>query len=230
MKPTSVANPSTSKGEFLEPAPISKPTRSSSYELHPSLKAMFRALPFLGHVNENPCNHLLDFKEMCSCLSISGMTQETLRWKLFPFSLTGKAKQWYVFAVESMNGDWDQLKDKFYLTFFPMSSINSLPRAILDFEQCEKEPIGAPWAWFSMLMHAGPNLSLADGVILRLFCSGLNIDADLYLDVTAGGRFTHKTMTEQVEFLEHFIAIHTSSVIRTKPLYQKSCRVWASPH
>jgi hypothetical protein len=56
----------------------------------------------------------------------------------------GKVKQWYMFVVESTNGDWDQLKDKFYLTFFPMSSISSLPRAILDFEQREKESIGAP--------------------------------------------------------------------------------------
>ena len=151
-------------------------------------------------------------------LSISGMTQETLKWKLFPFSLIGKAKQWYTHVVESMNGDWDELKDKFHLAFFPMSHINSLPRAILDFEQREKESIGAAWARFSTLIYASPDLSLSDGMILHLFCMSLDIDADLCLHVTAGGQFTHKTMTEQVEFLEHFIAKHTSSFIRTKPL------------
>jgi hypothetical protein len=149
------------------------------------------------------------------------MTKETLRWKLFPFSLTGKVKQWYTFAVGSMNVDWNEHKDKFCLAFFPISYISTLPRAILDFEQCEKESIGAAWARFSMLIHAGPDLSLPDGVILYLFCSGLDIDADLCLDVTAGGWFTHKTMTEQVEFLEHFIAKHTSSIVRTKPLQAK---------
>jgi hypothetical protein len=71
------------------------------------------------------------------------MTQEILRWKLFPFSLTGKAKQWYMFAIESTNGDWNELKDKFCLAFFSMSRIGSLPRAILDFEQYKKESIGA---------------------------------------------------------------------------------------
>ena len=60
------------------------------------------------------------------------MTQQTLRWKLFPFSLMGEAKQWYMFAIESTNGDWDELKDKFCLAFSPMSHIGSLPRAILD--------------------------------------------------------------------------------------------------
>ena len=81
----------------------------------------------------------------------------------------GKMKQWYTFAIESMNGDWDELKDKFCLAFFPMSRIGSLPRAILDFEQRE-ESIGAAWARFSMLIHAGSDLSLSDGVILHLFC------------------------------------------------------------
>jgi hypothetical protein len=40
MKPTSIANPSTSKVVFLEPSPVSKQNRSSGCELHPSLKAM----------------------------------------------------------------------------------------------------------------------------------------------------------------------------------------------
>ena len=56
---------------------------------------------------------------------------------------------------------------------------------------------------------------------MHLFCLGHDIDADLCLDVTTGGRFTHKPMTEQVEFLDNFIDRHTSSVIRTKPLYAK---------
>ena len=80
---------------------------------------MVRAQPFSGHYNENPCHHMHEFEEMCSCLSILGMTQEILKWKLFPFSLIEKAKQWYTSVVESMNGDWDELKDKFYLAFFP---------------------------------------------------------------------------------------------------------------
>jgi hypothetical protein len=109
-----------------------------------------------------------------------------------------------------MNGDWDELKGKFCLAFFPMSRIGSLPRAILDFEQYEES------------IHAGPDLSLPDGMILRLFCLGLDIYADLCLDVTARGRFTHKPMTEQVEFLKNFIDRHTSSVIRTKPLQAKA--------
>ena len=55
----------------------------------------------------------------------------------------GEGKAMYTHAIESMNGDWDELKDKFYLAFFPMSHIGSLLGAILDFEKYEKESIGA---------------------------------------------------------------------------------------
>ena len=103
MKITLTQCRSTLKGEFSEPPP--KPNFLSSYELHPSLIAMVQAQPFLGHYNENLYHHLHEFEEMCSCLSISVVTQETLRWKLFPFSLIEKAKQWYTLAIESTNGD-----------------------------------------------------------------------------------------------------------------------------
>jgi hypothetical protein len=94
------------------------------------------------------------------------MTQETLKWKLFPFSLIEKAKQWYTHVVESTNGDWAKLKDKFHLAFFLMSCIDSLPRAILDFEQCKKESIGAAWVRFSAIIHTGLDLSLPNSILL----------------------------------------------------------------
>jgi hypothetical protein len=72
MKPTPNPTLFASKGEFLEPP--SKPKILSGYELRPSFIAMVRAQPFSGQENENTCNHLLEFEEMCLCLSISGMT------------------------------------------------------------------------------------------------------------------------------------------------------------
>ena len=54
------------------------------------------------------------------------MAQETLQWKLFPFSLAERAKQWYAHNVGKVNGECEELRDKFYLAFFPISRITSL--------------------------------------------------------------------------------------------------------
>ena len=45
---------------------------------------MVRKRPFSGEIHEDPYEQLLEFEELCSGLEILGMTQEALRWKLFP--------------------------------------------------------------------------------------------------------------------------------------------------
>jgi hypothetical protein len=128
-----------------------------------------------------------------------------------------------------MNGDWEELKDKFCLAFFPMSRIASLPKAIIDFEQNEKESIGAAWARFSMLIHAGPDLSLPESVLLHPFCSGLNIEVTRCLDMTAGGSFTHKTTTDQRKILDHILEKHASPIIKPNPLLKKDMSSFENP-
>ena len=45
--------------------------------------------------------------------------------------------------------------------------------------------------------------------------------ADLCLDATAGGQFTHKPMTEQVKFLESFLETYSSPIMRNRILQAK---------
>ena len=109
------------KGELLEPPPSSHPILIDGYELHPAFIAMVWEQSFSGIEDENPYTHLREFEQMCSCLTIAGMTQETIKWKLFPFSLLGRVKQWYANTIGGVNGNWDELRDKFCLAFFLLS-------------------------------------------------------------------------------------------------------------
>jgi len=92
MEHMSIQNLSAPKGEFVEPPQSSKPITTFSFELYPGFIAMVREQTFSGHDNENPYHHLREFEQLCSCLSIAGMAQETLRWKLFPFSLNERVR------------------------------------------------------------------------------------------------------------------------------------------
>jgi hypothetical protein len=97
---------------------------------------------------ENPYTHLRGFEEVCSGLVIHGMSHETLKWKLFPFSLTGIAKKWYTQTVRGVTGDWEVLRNKFCLAFFPESRLVDLCMKVLGFRQKLKETLGAAWARF----------------------------------------------------------------------------------
>jgi hypothetical protein len=72
-----------------------------------------------------------------------GMSHETLKWKLFPFSLTERAKHWYMQIIGSVQGDWEALCIRFCLAFFPISRVVSLRIEVLSFKQKEKESLSA---------------------------------------------------------------------------------------
>jgi len=67
----------------------------ANFELKPALITMVQASPFCGKAHEDPNAHLQHFLEVWSTFTIKGATQEAIRLRLFPFSLLGKAKQWF---------------------------------------------------------------------------------------------------------------------------------------
>jgi hypothetical protein len=133
------------------------------------------------------------------------MEHETIKWTLFPFSLLGRAKKWYAHTVGGVNGNWDELRDKFCLAFFPDSRVGALRIEILTFRQKEKETLGEAWARFTDLINTGPNLSLPDHILLNHFHLGLSKEAADYLDISSGGSFKHMTISEGKAILKKIL-------------------------
>jgi hypothetical protein len=78
--------------KYLEPATTSHPIKAEGYEIRPEFISLVRELNFARGLHENLYKHLQDFEEICATLMISGMNHDTLKWKAFPFLLTGWAK------------------------------------------------------------------------------------------------------------------------------------------
>jgi hypothetical protein len=134
---TSIYSISAPEGKYLELATSSHPIEAEGYEIRLDFISLVRELNVAGGLDENPYKHLQDFEEICATLMISGMNHETLKWKAFPFSLTGWAKQWYKLHISSCHGSWVILKDQFYFAFFPLSKIIDLRNEVLNFAQKE---------------------------------------------------------------------------------------------
>ena len=82
-------------GAQLEPPESLKPILTPGYELRSCLINFVLEQSFSGEGDENPYTHLREFEQTCACLHIMGMSHETLKWRLFLFSLMGIAKHWY---------------------------------------------------------------------------------------------------------------------------------------
>ena len=63
-----------------------------NFELKSSLINKVQASPFCGNPNEDANAHLQNFQELCKTITIWGVTADTIRLRLFPFFLLGKAK------------------------------------------------------------------------------------------------------------------------------------------
>jgi hypothetical protein len=135
MDSLSIRNFSALGTHYFERPSLCHPILTPGYEIRPSIIAMVRSQSFSWCKDENPYTHLREFEQNCSIISILGMHHETVKWKLFPFSLMGAAKEWYSLTIGRVEGDWNILKEKFCLRFFPLCRVIALCIEAVTFKQ-----------------------------------------------------------------------------------------------
>ena len=80
----------------------------------------------------------------CSTFTIKGVTQDAILLRLFPFSLLGKAKQWF-YAIKDRYTTWDNCSSAFLAKFFPTGKTNALHGIISSIQQQHDESIPEAW-------------------------------------------------------------------------------------
>src|SRR6185503_11802453 len=94
-----------------------------NFELKSSLINMVQASPFCGKPNEDANAHLQNFLELCDTVVIWGVVANVVKLCMFPFSLLGKAKQW--FYKEENIDTWAKCSKVFLAKFFPLGKTNA---------------------------------------------------------------------------------------------------------
>jgi hypothetical protein len=106
--------------------------RDGSFELKPALINMVQKSPFCSKASEDANAHLQHFLEICNTFTIRGVTQDVVHLYLFPFSLLGKAKQWFYSNKEAVS-TWEKCSNAFLARFFLLSKTNALRNKIYGF-------------------------------------------------------------------------------------------------
>ena len=73
---------------------------------------------FHGLDNENPYLHLREFEEVYNTYNDLNCSMNTIRLKLFPFSLKDKAKTWLQSLRSSSICTWDEMQQQFLKKIF----------------------------------------------------------------------------------------------------------------
>lgn len=125
----------------LSPSIITPAVTANYFELKPSLISMVQQNQFGGLPMEDANLHLSIFIEVCSTLKVQNVNDNTIRLKLFPFSLRDKARAWLHSLPAGSITTWDQLVKAFLVKYFPPSKTASLRNQITTFSQKKDESL-----------------------------------------------------------------------------------------
>jgi hypothetical protein len=125
--------------EFSAPSSTSFPGLNNAqqvdaFELKTGLVNMVQASQFCGKASEDANAHLRNFLEVSSTINPNGSTMDAIRLCLFPFSLIGKAKEWFYSNQGTFNNLWRTCSDAFLTKYFSVGKTNILRGKITSFQ------------------------------------------------------------------------------------------------
>jgi hypothetical protein len=129
------------------------------------------------------------------------VTQDAVRLHLFPFSLLGKAKQWFYSNKEAVS-TWEKCFNAFLAKFFPLGKTNALRNMISGFQQLMDEIITEAWECLQGYIAACPHHGMEEWFIIQSFYHGLIRSAREHIDATVGGSFFTLSIEEAHKLVE----------------------------
>jgi hypothetical protein len=119
------------------PSCIFFPPDASHFNFKPGI---IQLLPsFHGVDLENLYLHLREFEEVCNTYNDSNCSMNTIRLKIFSFSLKDKAKTWLQNLRPGSIRAWDEMQQQFLKKCFPSCRINlSKDKSSLSLKNQEK--------------------------------------------------------------------------------------------
>jgi hypothetical protein len=147
--------------EYSAPTPdnirtgLTVAVENASFEFKPALINMEQASQFCGKSHEDANKHLQHFLEICSTFTIKDVPSDAVLLRLFPYSLLGRAKQWF-YSNKDKFTTWTLCSTTFLAKFFPISKINALRGEISSFQQQHEESVPEAWERFQDYCRGQP--------------------------------------------------------------------------
>ncbi|CAM8925909.1 unnamed protein product [Rhodiola kirilowii] len=169
-------------------SPILIPTVDNrDFDLKTSTIQMVQSNQFSGRDNEDPNSHLTTFLEVCATFKINGFSEDAKHLRLFPFSLTGRAKDWLRSQTPDSFTTWEELAVAFLNKYFPPSKKAHYRSQITNFAQMDGETLYEAWERYKEYQRLCPHHNLDDLLLFHTFYQGVDGNSRLALDTASGG-------------------------------------------
>ncbi|CAM8968795.1 unnamed protein product [Rhodiola kirilowii] len=169
-------------------SPIQLPTVDNrDFDLKTSTIQMVQSNQFSGRDNEDPNSHLTSFLEVCATFKINGFSEDAKLLRLFPFSLTGRARDWLRSQTPDSFTTWEELAVAFLNKYFPPSKTAHYRSQITNFVQMDGETLYEAWERYKEYQRLCPHHNLDDLLLFHTFYQGVDGNSRLALDTASGG-------------------------------------------
>jgi len=142
------------------------------------------------------------FKDICATSKFQNFSEESVYLRLFPFSLHDRAKAWLESNMLGSITSWENLLNKFYNKFFPMSKVNEYRKEISSFIQEEDEKSSEGWERFQELLIRCPPHGYEKWRLFQFFYQGLTQSNRSMIESMNGGAFLSLTGDEAYKTLD----------------------------
>jgi hypothetical protein len=119
-----------------------------------------------------------------------------MRARLFPFSLLGKALQWFHSQLAEMVQNWGTLMRAFMKEYYSPGMTQSLRNKIATFAQYPMETISEAFEHFNEYTRAVPHHKFPKEDLVQKFYQGLTMASRTIIDASEGGSIIELTPTQ----------------------------------
>ncbi|KAE8668557.1 hypothetical protein F3Y22_tig00112293pilonHSYRG00181 [Hibiscus syriacus] len=155
----------------------------------------------LRELNEDPHKNLKEFHVVCSSIRPQGVTEEHIKLRAFPFSLTDRAKDWLFYLPPGSVTTWAEMVRMFLDKFFPSSRAAGIQREICKRKQKDTKTLHEYWERFKRLSARCPQHGIFEQLLIQYFYERLLPMERKMMDVASGGAIVNKTPHDTRELI-----------------------------
>ncbi|XP_050916073.1 uncharacterized protein LOC127131182 [Lathyrus oleraceus] len=166
---------------------VNQPMNVPNFQLHPSIISHLERRPFSRKINEDANKHLQRFLTMSTTLKIDGHTEEAKKLRMFPFTLSEDAEEWFYSLSAGSITTWKQMETTFLQEYFPTLVFLKKRYDNMNFKQKEGESLGDSYKRFRRLLVTCHTHNLYQTEQIQMFVNGLRLKTKQFINVAVGG-------------------------------------------
>nr|XP_023871776.1 uncharacterized protein LOC111984376 [Quercus suber] len=189
-----------------QPLCITFPTldATTTFELKSGL---IHLLPtFHGLAGEDSHKHLKELHVVCTSMKPTGVTEDQIKLRAFPFSLNDSAKDWLYYLPFGSIKTWNEMKRLFLEKYFPASRAANIRKEICGVRQHNGESLHEYWERFKKLCASCPHHQISEQLLIQYFYEGLLPTDRSMIDAASGGALVDKTLEAARNLIANMVA------------------------